>query len=134
MTTELPRLAIAVALGLALGAGAFACRTGRSGRRGGLPAAQVSKFPPKVQDAYRLFAVRCSRCHTLSRPLNASITEHAHWARYVARMRRQAGSGISEKDAEEILVFLDFWADRRSAAEAGRDGAATETATAGATP
>jgi len=94
------------------------------GLRGGLPESQVTAFPPPVQDAYAVFAVRCSRCHSLARPLTAQIDSEAHWRAYVARMRRQPGSGISEADGEEILVFLRYSLERR------RD-TATSTTTGG---
>ena len=67
-----------------------------------------------MAEAYGLFAVRCSRCHTLARPLNAAITEYSHWKAYVKRMRHHAGSGISPKDAKTILVFLKYYADLRA--------------------
>ena len=34
----------------------------------------VSGYPPEIRSAYRVFALRCSRCHTLARPLYAHIT------------------------------------------------------------
>lgn len=112
MTTD-PRRLVALLL-LALGLLALGCQTGRSGRRGGLPASTVAKYPADIRAAYDLFAVRCSRCHTLSRPLNAAIYAHEHWENYVTRMRRQSGSGISPRDAERILVFLRYYADHRA--------------------
>ena len=111
MTTDRRLLALILLLFLA------ACVTGRSARRGGLPDERVASFPAEVQDSYRLFAAKCSRCHTLSRPLDANITEHEHWDAYVSRMRHHAGSGISKADAEEILVFLYFYADQKAAAD-----------------
>ena len=91
-----------------------ACVGGGSGRRGGLPEEVVQTYPPEVAASYRLFANRCSRCHTLSRPLNASIVEYHHWEEYVARMRRHSGSGISPKDAEQILVFLKYYSEQKA--------------------
>jgi hypothetical protein len=102
------RLAIAISFALLV-----ACVGGGSSRRGGLPEDMVKTFPPDVEQSYRLFAVRCSRCHTLSRPLNASISEYSHWEQYVARMRRHSGSGISPQDAEEILVFLKYYTEHK---------------------
>ena len=90
------------------------CIGGGAGRRGGLPEAKVKALPPEVASSYELFAVRCSRCHTLSRPLNAQITDYDHWEAYVTRMRRHAGSGISPKDADKILVFLKYYADQKA--------------------
>jgi len=69
----------------------------------------VSSYPKDIQDAYAVFEVRCSRCHTLARPLNARIHDAQHWERYVARMRRNPSSGINEKDAEIIMRFLLYY-------------------------
>jgi hypothetical protein len=69
----------------------------------------VSSYPTEIRSAYRVFALRCSRCHTLARPLNAHIQDEQHWVRYVARMRRTPGSGINRYDAEVILKFLLFY-------------------------
>lgn len=121
MTTKIARYALWAVLALGLGVG---CVTGRSSRRGGLPASTVATYPKPVQSAYGLFAVKCSRCHTLSRPLNAAIYDYAHWAKYVTRMRRHSGSGISPSDGDEILVFLKYYADQNAPG--------TKTATTGA--
>lgn len=79
----------------------------------------VSKYPSDIQDAYRVFAVRCSRCHTLARPLNARIRDPEHWVRYVTRMRRNQSSGINAKDAEIILRFLLYYTRQVTAEEEG---------------
>jgi hypothetical protein len=92
----------------------IACIGGGSGRRGGLPDEQLTSLPAEVKDAYDLFAVRCSRCHTLARPLNASIVNYNQWELYVARMRRHSGSGISPADADKILIFLRYYADQKA--------------------
>lgn len=70
----------------------------------------ASTLPARLQQPYAIFRVRCGKCHTLDRPLNAPITDPAHWDRYVARMRRMPGSGISPADASEILKFLYYLA------------------------
>jgi hypothetical protein len=108
MTTErphhralLPAFALLL-LGL-LGAG---CATHES-RRG--ETVDVSKYPPEIQEAYEVFAVRCSRCHTLARPLGARISDPQHWIRYVNRMRLQPGSGIDAENAKIILRFLLYY-------------------------
>ena len=61
---------------------------------------------PDLRANYQVFAVRCSKCHSLARPLNSGITDDNHWDQYVARMRRQPGSGINQVDAVAILRFL----------------------------
>lgn len=83
------------------------CSTGVSNRNA--DHLDTSGYPPDIQEAYEVFAVRCSRCHTLARPLNARITDERHWVRYVARMRRQPGSGINRNNADLILKFLLFY-------------------------
>lgn len=79
----------------------------------------VASYPPDIQAAYRVFAVRCSRCHTLSRPLNARISDPEHWVRYVTRMRRNQSSGINPKEAEIILSFLLYYTKQQAPSEAG---------------
>jgi hypothetical protein len=88
---------------------AWACASGNPAFRDGLPPQQVERMPDDIRSAYRLFAARCSRCHTLARPLNSGIIDPRHWRLYVARMRRQTGSGISAGDADRILMFLDYY-------------------------
>jgi hypothetical protein len=100
-----------------------ACASEGFGKRGGLSPHEIDALPPDVQKSYALFAQKCSRCHTLSRPLSAPITDVEHWKAYVGRMRRQSGSGISEKDGDEILIFLKYLAAQKSKqAEGGRSG------------
>ena len=93
----------------ALACSAIACAGSTETRHG--DRVDVSAYPPEIRSAYRLFALRCSRCHTLARPLSAHITEPQHWVRYVARMRRTPGSGINRQDAEVILRFLLYVAE-----------------------
>ena len=107
-------LARSVALALAL---AMCGCAGNEARRG--DRVDVSGYPEEIRDAYRVFEFRCSRCHTLARPLNARIDDPQHWVRYVRRMRRQSGSGIDEKNGETILKFLLYYHRARLAPDAG---------------
>jgi hypothetical protein len=88
---------------------ALACADSHETRRG--DRVDVSHYPKEIQEAYQVFALRCSRCHTLARPLNARIEDPQHWIRYVTRMRRQPGSGINADNAQLILRFLLFYHD-----------------------
>jgi len=110
MTTERPLHPRAPRGGTAalllLGALSAGCATQES-RRG--ETVDVSKYPPEIREAYEVFAVRCSRCHTLARPLDARINDPQHWIRYVHRMRLQPGSGIDAQNAEIILRFLLYY-------------------------
>jgi hypothetical protein len=83
----------------------------------------VSKYPKDIQEAYSVFAVKCSKCHTLARPLNARIRDPEHWVRYVTRMRRNPSSGINAKDAETILRFLLYYTQQVAAEEEGTSSA-----------
>ena len=80
---------------------------GCSGGRTGEPEAETLSGTAAAD--YALFAVRCSKCHSLSRPLNSGIDRDDYWRLYVARMRRQPGSGISEEDTVAILRFLHLY-------------------------
>jgi len=82
----------------------------------------VSSYPQHVRAAYSVFAVRCSRCHTLARPLNAKIRDPEHWVRYVTRMRRNPGSGINQKDADTILQFLLYYTQQLVAEQDAQSG------------
>ena len=81
-----------------------------TGRREGLDVAQL---PEAVRPDYQLFARRCSKCHSLARPLGSGITDDEVWIAYVNRMRRQPGSGISPQDATPILRFLHYYASEQ---------------------
>lgn len=83
----------------ALGATFVAC--GGSGSE--IEAASAS---PSARADYDVFALRCSKCHSLARPLNSGIDDDGYWKAYVAKMRRQPGSGISAEDSVAILRFL----------------------------
>lgn len=63
-------------------------------------------LPPSQYADYLVFAQRCSKCHSLARPLNSGIDSDEYWRLYVERMRRQPASGISVADTVPILRFL----------------------------
>jgi hypothetical protein len=73
----------------------------------------VAQLPEAVRPDYQLFARRCSKCHSLARPLGSGITDDAVWIAYVNRMRRQPGSGISPQDATPILRFLHYYSSEQ---------------------
>lgn len=68
----------------------------------------VSKYPSDMQARYKTFAGRCAKCHTLARAINSDFVLNDEWERYVKRMMRKPGSGISSDDAKEIYAFLAF--------------------------
>lgn len=67
------------------------------------------RLPPSMRAQYQRFEARCSRCHSLSRPLSAPVDSVEHWEKYLARMRRMPGSGINSQDAAMIMEFLAYY-------------------------
>jgi hypothetical protein len=67
----------------------------------------VSKYPPEMQSAYKLFSSKCSKCHTIARPINTKMLR-PEWERYVKRMMHKPNSGISDKQGKEIFDFLVY--------------------------
>ncbi len=68
----------------------------------------VSKYPKEQQVNYQVFAQKCSKCHTLSRPINSYYVLPEEWERYVKRMMRKPGSGIGSGDGKKIFEFLAY--------------------------
>ena len=67
----------------------------------------VSTYPPAQQKAYKLFTSKCSKCHTIARPINTTMTL-PEWERYVKRMMHKPNSGISDKQGKDIYEFLVY--------------------------
>jgi hypothetical protein len=89
----------------ALALSAIACGSSATHSEGLEPAT----LPAELRADYAVFAQRCSKCHSLARPLNSGISDENYWSLYVARMRRQPGSGITQEDAGPILRFLHYY-------------------------
>jgi hypothetical protein len=83
----------------------------------------AATLPQEVRADYEVFAQRCSKCHSLSRPLNSGIVDDDYWAMYVARMRRQPASGISVDDGRVILRFLHYYSLEQIRKKESRDAA-----------
>jgi hypothetical protein len=81
-----------------------------------------TKVPDDMKGDYDLFARKCSKCHSLARPLQSGISDDEQWVNYVNRMRRQPGSGINYEDQEHILRFLRYFAAELRAKQ-GKGGA-----------
>ncbi len=67
----------------------------------------VSSYPPAQQSAYKVFNTKCSKCHTIARPINTSM-KRDEWERYVKRMMHKPNSGISDAQGKEIFEFLIY--------------------------
>ena len=68
----------------------------------------VSKYPQGIQENYEVFSQKCAQCHKLSRPINCDYAMPDEWSRYVKRMMRKPGSGISGSEAKSIYEFLVY--------------------------
>ena len=77
-----------------------------------------AQMTPELRADYDVFAQKCSKCHSLAKPLNSHVDDDEVWIRYVAKMRRQPASGISEKDGESILRFLHVLVEQERAKNA----------------
>lgn len=67
----------------------------------------VSTYPAQQQAAYKVFTTKCSKCHTIARPINTMMTRD-EWERYVKRMMHKPNSGISESQGKQIFTFLVY--------------------------
>lgn len=73
----------------------------------------LDTYPKGMQEIYyKLFRKRCSKCHTLARPINTTLTP-TKWQEYVKRMMNKPGSGIKPAEAREIWKFLVYDTYRR---------------------
>src|SRR5450755_3189989 len=67
----------------------------------------VSAYPPAQQAAYKVFSTKCSKCHTIARPIN-TMMKRDEWERYVKRMMHKPNSGISDSQGKQIFEFVVF--------------------------
>ncbi|MBK7864450.1 MAG: hypothetical protein IPJ65_38770 [Archangiaceae bacterium] len=70
-----------------------------------------ASVPAELREGFETFRVRCSKCHTLSKPYNVRLSDEG-WRRYVNKMKRRAGSGINDESGAKILAFL-LWLEPR---------------------
>lgn len=67
--------------------------------------------PERVLDGCERAQRKCTVCHTVERILHSKIPSPSSWRKYVRRMRRMPGGGISAEDETRIvdcLVFRSF--------------------------
>jgi mono/diheme cytochrome c family protein len=72
----------------------------------------ISAYPPEQQKGYKVFTDKCSKCHTIARPINTSMTA-PEWSRYVKRMMHKPNSGISDAQGKTIYEFLAYDQENR---------------------
>jgi cytochrome c5 len=67
----------------------------------------ISAYPAPQQAAYKVFTTKCSKCHTIARPMN-TMMKRDEWERYVKRMMHKPNSGINDAQGKQIFDFLVF--------------------------
>jgi hypothetical protein len=83
------------------------------------------RHDPRVEEACKVTAETCSRCHDWQKVVVAHFDQPMQWRDLVLRMRRMPGSGITDeevREAETCLVYRDF--GPRGLAELAGAGAA----------
>ena len=73
----------------------------------GVSKIDVGSYPAEQQKGYKLFNDKCSKCHTIARPINTTMTKD-EWSRYVKRMMHKPNSGISDSQGKAIFEFLAY--------------------------
>jgi len=74
----------------------------------------VAAYGETFQKTYGMFRQKCSKCHTIARPLNTTMTR-SEWERYVKRMMHKPNSEINQAQGKEIFEFLLYdEAERKS--------------------
>lgn len=68
----------------------------------------VSGYPQEQQKAYGLLELRCGKCHTLARAVNAPIVKKDDWRRFLKRMHLRSSGELPPKDLKTILEFLAY--------------------------
>jgi hypothetical protein len=68
----------------------------------------VSKYPAEQKANYKVFAEKCSKCHTIARAINCEFATEDEWERYVKRMMNKGGSMFTAKDGKQIFEFLTY--------------------------
>ncbi|MFI5362783.1 MAG: hypothetical protein ACHQ49_12495 [Elusimicrobiota bacterium] len=68
----------------------------------------VSAYPKEQQENYKIFTEKCSKCHTLARPINSNYALPEEWTAYVDKMRHKKRSGIDDDAQKAITSFLIY--------------------------
>ena len=71
----------------------------------------VSRYPAAQKRNYQIYALVCSRCHTLARSINSPVASRSYWEMYLLGMR--AASVLKDQPpitAGERKAILDFLA------------------------
>jgi len=78
----------------------------------------VSGYPQEMQKRYRLFATKCSKCHTAARAINTTMTKEK-WSQSIKRMLDKPSSSTSVEQGRQILEFIMYDEKERKAKNPG---------------
>ena len=81
----------------------------------------VSNYPQKMQDAYKLMAVKCVKCHSLERaaiaiqtgiaPITGVIFDRGATRAYGIKMLRKPDSNMTKADVKIVISLLNYMLD-----------------------
>lgn len=72
----------------------------------------VSGYPQKHQQTYRLMTKKCGNCHVIARVLNAPYKGQI-WASVIKRMIVKPEANISKEEGKRIYDFLIYYSSRK---------------------
>ena len=71
----------------------------------------VSGYPQRERENYKIFLFVCGTCHSAARPLNAPYAQADTWKRFVLRMHTKMQNQAvlpSQEEEDHILEFLVY--------------------------
>ncbi|AMV73488.1 hypothetical protein JCM30471_19040 [Desulfuromonas carbonis] len=81
----------------------------------------VSSFPPRMQEAYKLMAVKCIKCHSQERtaialqtgvaPITGGLFDRNATRAYGIKMLRKPDSDMTKDDVKVVIELLNFMLD-----------------------
>ncbi|MBI2933605.1 MAG: cytochrome c [Planctomycetes bacterium] len=73
--------------------------------------AELTEYPENAQQGYKVFAVKCAKCHSLTKSFQAQVPND-DWEPCIRKMAKMQGANISPKAVKQITVFMNFWQKR----------------------
>lgn len=89
----------------------------------------VASYPEQQRKNYSVYALACSRCHSLARSINAPYTTRGWWDFYMEGMRLRAKISdrpFAPEETRAILDFLDYDSRARKVDNAAAFAKSTE--------
>ena len=82
-----------------------------------IPSVDISSYPKEAKEGYKIFSMKCVKCHSAAKPLNAPYSGEA-WKTTVYRMMRKEGSFLTQKEADKVYAFLVQYSSSRKPIQA----------------